>query len=96
MVLIGGRYGESESKDYFLLQNWWSDMQLLEVDLDYLEASGASLPFVAPERFADVHTVNLEECYSMNRYKVADAYNLDRADTRHDCFNRPPRERMLY
>ncbi|CAB9510943.1 expressed unknown protein [Seminavis robusta] len=93
MVLLGGRHGASENKDYFLLQNWWSAMQLVEVDVDYLEKSGASLYFVKPERFDRVSEVNLEECYSMNRYMVAEAYNLDRADTKHGCFNRTPRER---
>jgi hypothetical protein len=77
MVLIGGR--RVKGKLWLLLQNWWDDMQLVEVDADYFAGCQATLSFVAQTKkeFADA---NLETFYTMNPSLVADSNNLDRAD----------------
>lgn len=45
MVLVGHRKAE-DGKQFFLLQNWWCKKQFVEVDKEYLVASGASITFV--------------------------------------------------
>eukprot|EP01127_Copromyxa_protea_P013314 TRINITY_DN3571_c0_g2_i6.p1 TRINITY_DN3571_c0_g2~~TRINITY_DN3571_c0_g2_i6.p1 ORF type:complete len:167 (-),score=24.75 TRINITY_DN3571_c0_g2_i6:59-559(-) len=40
MVLVGHR------KHFFLLQNWWRKKQFVELDGEYLVASGASITFI--------------------------------------------------
>eukprot|EP01127_Copromyxa_protea_P011325 TRINITY_DN283_c0_g1_i4.p1 TRINITY_DN283_c0_g1~~TRINITY_DN283_c0_g1_i4.p1 ORF type:complete len:320 (+),score=49.60 TRINITY_DN283_c0_g1_i4:181-1140(+) len=44
MAMVGHRFDNDTS--YFLLQNWWEKKQFVEVDADYLEASGAYFTFI--------------------------------------------------
>ena len=46
MVLIGARQDVATGKRWFLLQNWWKDMQFVEVSEDYLESCGSRTFFV--------------------------------------------------
>ena len=77
MLLIGGRL--AKGRLWLLFQNWWDDMQLVEVDGAYFNGSGATLSFVRhkKEEFA---AADLDSFYTMNRSLVADSNNLDRAD----------------
>lgn len=77
MLLIGGR--REKGKLWLLLQNWWADMPLVEVDAEYFAGCQATLSFVCNEK-EDYEGVNLETFYSMNKSLVADSNNLDRAD----------------
>jgi hypothetical protein len=45
MVLVGART-DANGKRWFLLQNWWPEMQFVEVSKSYLESSGATVYFV--------------------------------------------------
>ena len=47
MVLIGIRKVISTGKQWYLLQNWWKDMQFVEVSQEYMDHCGARLTFVA-------------------------------------------------
>jgi hypothetical protein len=93
MILIGGRR-DKHGKLWLLLQNWWPDMQLVEVSAEYFATCKASLSFVDENvKFDDDAVENLEKCYVMNRSLVADCNNLDRADNPHGCFHRHPCDR---
>ena len=87
MLLIGGRI--YKGRLWLLLQNWWEDMQLVEVDAEYFAGSQAMLSFVCHETEEFVG-VDLNSIFSTNDSLVADSNNLDRADyAAHDgCF--PP------
>ena len=45
MALVGARRDDNNNV-FFLLQNWSLKKQFIEVDLEYLEACGATLYFV--------------------------------------------------
>jgi hypothetical protein len=45
MVLVGHRK-DDDGKQFFLIQNWWHKKQFIEVDEEYLIASGALITFV--------------------------------------------------
>lgn len=83
-MLIGG--SREKDKLWLLLQNWWDDMQLVEVDSAYFAESNASLYFGY-----DLTDANLDKFYTMNSSFVADSNNLDRADYygNYDCFTEP-------
>jgi hypothetical protein len=88
MLLIGGRL--TMGRLWLLFQNWWDDMQLVEVDGAYFEGSGATLSFVRhkKEEFADA---DLDSFYTTNSSLVADSNNLDRADcsgSTNGCFKK--------
>jgi hypothetical protein len=88
MVVIGGR--RVKGKLWLLLQNWWDDMQLVEVDADNFAGCQATLSFAGhtTKAFADA---NLKTFYTMNRSLVSDSNSLDRADyaERDGCFEVP-------
>lgn len=44
MTLVGHRVAAGTS--FFLLQNWWEKKQFVEVDANYLKASGAYFTFI--------------------------------------------------
>ena len=46
MVLIGVRIDQNTQQQWFLLQNWWPNMQFVEVSESYLESAGATVYFV--------------------------------------------------
>ena len=46
MIVVGARL-DNQNNGWFLLQNWWSKKQFVEVDFKWLKSSGASLSFVA-------------------------------------------------
>ena len=77
MILLGGRI--ENGRLYMLLQNWWEDMPLVEVDTEYLKNSHATLTFVRNDK-EEFESANLENFYTMNHSLVADSNNLDRAD----------------
>eukprot|EP01127_Copromyxa_protea_P011319 TRINITY_DN283_c0_g1_i15.p1 TRINITY_DN283_c0_g1~~TRINITY_DN283_c0_g1_i15.p1 ORF type:complete len:325 (+),score=56.83 TRINITY_DN283_c0_g1_i15:181-1155(+) len=45
MTFVGHRLSDNGTS-YFLLQNWWEKKQFVEVDADYLKASGAYFTFI--------------------------------------------------
>ena len=51
MALVGSRCDPKTGNVFFLLQNWWSTKQFVEVDLEYLEACGATLYYVKTPQF---------------------------------------------
>ena len=76
MLLIGGRR-DANNRLWFLLQNWWTDMQLVEVSAAYLKASGARILFANPDyEFAPADD---RKEFSQNPFLFADANNFDRA-----------------
>ena len=46
MVLIGVRIDQNTQQQWFLLQNWWPNMQFVEVSESYLKSAGATVYFV--------------------------------------------------
>ena len=86
MALIGVRQDET-GKLWFLLQNWWEAKQFVEMDEEYLEASGAIVSFVkTPQhsiptefpvnfaRFAENENgLDKSESYAMLEYNAARA-----------------------
>ena len=92
MILIGGR--REKGKLWLLLQNWWDDMQLVEVDSEYFAGCHASLSFVTHPK-EDFAGVDLELFYTMNSSLVAESNNLDRADysMSDGCFAGPDLDR---
>lgn len=57
MVLVGTRFDGTHW--YFLLQNWWSEMQFVEVRGDYLMASRAQIIFAEREQLTIGDSVGL-------------------------------------
>jgi hypothetical protein len=79
MVLLGFRIEQTTKKKWLLFQNWWSDMQLVEVSDEYFENARGNLVFVLEDGDKYRH-VDLANCYSMNDSRVAES-NLDRAES---------------
>lgn len=54
MLLVGCRTAANH-EPIFLLQNWWQEMQFVEVDAAYLKACGGIFTFssVAPSSFPE-------------------------------------------
>jgi hypothetical protein len=46
MVLLGFRIDWTTKKKWLLFQNWWPNMQLVEVSDEYFENAGGNLVFV--------------------------------------------------
>ena len=92
MILIGGRI--ENGRLCMLLQNWWEDMPLVEVDTEYFKNAKAKLSFVTNGK-EDFESANLENFYTMNHSLVADSNNLDRADYElsDGCFASPTLDR---
>jgi hypothetical protein len=80
MLLLGGRKDE-KGNTWLLLQNWWLDLQLVEVSSEYFKNCKAELSFVHRETIMkDTDSASLENCYTMNKFRVAECNNLDRAE----------------
>jgi hypothetical protein len=88
MVLIGCRTDRVSNKKWLLFQNWWSDMQLVEVSDDYFWAAKGTVAFVTETEF---DSVDLSSFHSFNHARVAES-NLDRAECV-EKFYRGPLER---
>lgn len=82
MVLIGGRIDDND-RTWLLLQNWWDDMQFIEVSVDYFKACKGELSFVEFEKaglFSNSdHKVTADNCYETNRFRVAECF-LNKAE----------------
>ena len=80
MTCIGGRCDPNKNKTWLLLQNWWDDMQFIEVSVDYFKACGGELSFVEfSEKPEESNEVSIENCYSLNRSRVAECF-LNKAE----------------
>ena len=88
MVVIGGRY--EGRKLWLLLQNWWTDMQLVEVSAEYLENCSARVSFAGKVKFAPE---SQRDPYSLNDSLFADARNFDRAEQTVGGLSRPTLDR---
>lgn len=93
MVLIGGRR-EASGKLWFLLQNTWSNMQLVEVSADYLKASKATIVF--PVTCYEFAPENERQNFSLNSYLFAEANNFDRAEQWHSGLSQGWMERPCH
>jgi hypothetical protein len=51
MLIIGYRHDAENNKDYFLLQNWWTSKQFIEIDLAYLKACKPLIYFVETPQY---------------------------------------------
>jgi len=89
MVIIGGRY--EGRKLWLLLQNWWTDMQLVEVSAEYLKNCGALITFAEQE--IDFAPENERDPYSLNDSLFADANYFDRAEQKVDGLSHPTLDR---
>ena len=78
MVLIGVR--KQGKKVWLLLQNWWTDMQVVEVSQEYFENSGASLTFVTSELSEKTYSTDHIINGTCNASPIADCNNLDIMD----------------
>ena len=78
MVLIGVR--KQGEKVWLLLQNWWTDMQVVEVSLEYFENSDASLTFVTNELSENTHSSDHILNGTCSASPIADCNNLDMMD----------------
>ena len=86
MILIGAR--KKGKKTWLLFQNWWSDMQVVEVSQDYFENSDACLTFVKGEVSQEPYSYDeLLNGGTFNASPIADCNNLD---TKDDPSNRSP------
>lgn len=77
MVLIGGR--RENNKLWWLLQNWWDEMQLVELDAEYFAGCRAHLHFSSQPK-EEFEAMDLTMFHKMNESLVADSNNLDGAD----------------
>ena len=86
MILIGCR--TEETKNYFLLQNWWKKKQFVEVDEEYLKACSPTLFYVkTPQesipnqfptnfaKFAENENLDKQESFAQNEGPLAGIYN---------------------
>ena len=96
MILIGTRLDERKNR-WLLLQNWWSDMELVEVSAEYFFNSHAELVFVnASGGWLDYNKLtnpHRNDLYDVSFSLVADTNNLDRCDQRNGCFEIVVRDR---
>ena len=77
MVVDGGR--KVGQQVWLLLQNWWTDMQLVEVKYDYFEKCDGCLLFFTKN---DVprRVDSFESVYSRNSSPIAECNNLDKEE----------------
>jgi hypothetical protein len=87
MVLLGFRIEQTTKKKWLFLQNWWPDMQLVEVSDEYFKNSEGNLVFILEDQ-DQYRDVDLGNHYSMNDSRVAES-NLDRAESVQELFRGP-------
>ena len=94
MVLIGGR--QEKNKKWLLFQNWWEDMQLVEVSDTYFNDVGGVLQFLTKRALE--HVDFFESAYSTNTSPIAECNNLDMHDNMGGCLDHGigPRERAAF
>ena len=74
MVLLGMR--TDGDKKFFLFQNWWPEMQLVELSDEYLMNADGELRFVAAQNLKEAQPKHWHE---VNSARVTESL-LDRAD----------------
>jgi hypothetical protein len=95
MVLIGGRQDKKENV-WLLLQNWWDEMQFVEVSTRYFRESQGKLLFVDDHTILkNANNAAMENSYEMNNFRVSDANNLDRADAKRGLGHIEARDRVV-
>jgi hypothetical protein len=75
MVLVGSRREAGSGKQWFLLQNWWPQMQFAEVSEEYMEACGATVYFVKTPQTA------IPTQFPVTADTYAENENLDKPET---------------
>jgi hypothetical protein len=93
MLIIGGRH-DKNGKLWLLVQNWWFDMPLVEISVDYLVSTGASCYYVPSLETYQIRVI-LCDPISTNSADVAECHNLDQKDKieQHMTFSEDFRER---
>ena len=91
MVLIGMRRDNKTGKAYYLLQNWWPDMPIVEVSAEYIQSCDASVLFVYNKDILGSND-SLDGVFVSNSSRVTECRNIDRPDG-HSPSAFGPRER---
>ena len=76
MIILHARKDKKDQTWWFLMQNWWPDMQLVEVSEEYLADSEALLDFVNSNIS---FTKTVEAVYKKNTARIAHCNDMDRA-----------------
>jgi hypothetical protein len=77
MALIGARTDE-KGKRWFLLQNWWRNLQFVEVSESYLESSGATVCFVkTPQPHIPTSFPQCNAAYGESDFDKEESYSMD-------------------
>jgi len=78
MVLIGVR--KEGTKVWLLLQNWWTNMQLVEVSWDYFANAEGKLTFFAKRSVLNETAYCFDRMYSLNSSPKAECDHLDKKE----------------
>lgn len=73
MAMIGHRK-DDEGKEWFLVQNWWSQMQFVEMSAEYLQACTPTLYSVKTPQTA------IPEKFPVEHHMFAETENVDKAE----------------
>ena len=73
MTIIGHRK-DDEGKEWFLVQNWWPQMQFIEVSAEYLEACGATLYYVKTPQ------TEIPKAFPVQHHMFAENENVDKPE----------------
>jgi len=78
MIILDARK-DNKGHYFFLVQNWWSDSQLVEMSDEYLAACDAQIHLLSNSRKDIVFDKN-SDVYSKNKALIAHCNNIDRAE----------------
>ena len=89
MLIIGARRDDTTGKRWFLLQNWWKEMQFVEVSDEYLGYCCKAIYFVPTPQ------PTIREEFPTNRSLFVEDHDVDKPESTPLAFFSNPRWSML-